>query len=256
MKQFFCILLSILFLVPNFINKDINEFLPYDKLEKFNPKLDSLNDIDKIERYVDNITAENNLKSQTFEYVAALENILEERFYHGFSHYTLKENWIAAVGERLTGIGLSAKVKLNDILKHQNAACSQQSLVMMDILKRKGINYRKVGFPHHFALEASINNKWFFFDPNMEPLMNEQQRIEENWKLSCDSLKKYYDTTKHQNLNFQFGDGGVQAFTEPTNKVYAKNVLLFQNVTAVLSKILWVFPFLLFFYYRKRSAKK
>src|SRR5206468_12316967 len=60
-----------------------------------------------------------------------------------------------------------------DILKYPYAACSQQSIVFMEILKRKGFNTREVGFQGktsgHFCFEVDYNGGWHFYDPDMEP---------------------------------------------------------------------------------------
>jgi hypothetical protein len=179
--------------------------------------------------------------------------IISCRFYHGFSHWKLNENWIAAVGEKITGIGLSCKVQPDEIMQHPYAACSQQALVMMEILKRKKIDYRKVGFPHHYALEVRNNGNWYYYDPNMEPSMNLSQRLHQNWKQSNDSLKKYYDSTKHKDLAYQFGNGKMAEFG-PVNEVPAKRLNLFQKVTGILSKTLWCLPLILL-YAKNRSTK-
>ena len=206
-----------------------------------------------MEKYVDEAAALKNIDINSAEYNVLLAYIISCRFYHGFSHWKLNENWIAALGEKVTGIGLSCKVQPNEIMQNPYAACSQQALVMMEILKRKKTDYRKVGFPHHYALEVKNNGRWYYFDPNMEPYMNLSQRLHEDWKESNDSLKKYYDVTKHTSLSYQFGNAQKAEFG-PVNEVPAQRLWLFQSVTGVLSKTLWCFP-LLFLFVRSRRAK-
>ena len=237
---------AILFAVPNFINKDINEQFHYNNTERYFPELGSINSIDKLEQYIDAAAKAKNIDVRSAEYDVLVSYIISCRFYHGFSHWKLNENWIAAIGERVTGIGLSCKVQPEKIMQHSYAACSQQALVMMEILKRKKTDYRKVGFPHHYALEVKNNGNWYYFDPNMEPYMNLSQRRHENWKQSNDSLKKYYDSTKHTSLSYQFGSGKMAEFG-PVNENPAQRLRLFQKTTGVLSKILWLFPLLLLF---------
>ena len=147
------ITLSVILAVPNFIPLNINEELAYNKTERFSPLLSSINSIDKLENYVDQEAAIKKIDIHSPEYALLLSYFISCRFYHGFSHWKMNENWIAATGEKMTGIGLSCKVQPDEILKHPDAACSQQALVMMEILKRKKIDYRKVGFPHHYAIE-------------------------------------------------------------------------------------------------------
>ncbi len=247
------IAMAVLLAVPNFIDKDINEQFAYNNTERFHPALASINSIDKLEKYIDEAAALKDIDINSAEYNVLLAYIISCRFYHGFSHWKLNENWIAAVGEKITGIGLSCKVQPDKIMKHPYAACSQQALVMMEILKRKKSDYRKVGFPHHYALEVKNNGRWYYFDPNMEPYMNLNQRLHENWKESNDKLKKYYDTAKHKDIAYQFGNAQKAEFG-PVNEVPAQRLRLFQSTTGILSKILWCFP-LLFLFVRSRRTK-
>jgi len=242
---------AVLLALPNFIREDINEQLPFNNTERYHPVLKAINSVDKLEKFVDAEAVSRKIDIHSPQYSLLLAYFISCRFYHGFSHYKMNENWIAAVGEKFTGIGLSCKVQPDEILKHPNAACSQQALVMMEILKRKKIDYRKVGFPHHYALEVRSNGNWYYFDPNMEPDMNLSQRLHESWSASNDSLKKYYSAAKHPNLSYQFGTGETAIFGT-VNEVPAKRLRFFQSSTAVLSKIAWCFP-LLFLFARKRK---
>ena len=237
---------SLMLALPNFISRDINEKLTYDQKERYYPSLSGINTIDKLENFVDQTADQRNIRAGDPAYPLLLSYIISCRFYHGFSHFRLDENWIASVGEYITGIGLSCKVQPTEIMKNEYAACSQQALIMMEILKRKKIDYRKVGFPHHYAIEVRCGDKWYFYDPNMEPRMNLQQRIHENWNGSNDSLKKYYDAAKHDNLSYQFGSGQNAKF-RTINETPAARLRLFQSSTAVLSRILWIFPLVILF---------
>ncbi|MEO6488808.1 MAG: hypothetical protein ABIO04_02615 [Ferruginibacter sp.] len=249
------IALTVLLALPNFIDKDINEQLPFNHTERFHPTLTAINSIDKLESYVDMVAATRNFDVKGEGYPLLLSYIISCRFYHGFSHWKLNENWIAAAGERITGIGLSCKVQPNEILKNPYAACSQQALVMMEILKRKKIDYRKVGFPHHYAIEVKVKDEWYYYDPNMEPTMNLKQRMHESWNQNNDSLKKYYDPLKHDNLSYQFGNGEVPIFG-PVNETPAKNLRLFQTATSLMSKFLWCIPLLLLLVISSRTRMR
>lgn len=245
------IALAILLVIPNFISKDINEPAVFDHKERYNPALASLRSVDQLEKYVDAVAAQKNIQPGTGEYTTLLAYIISCRFYHGFSHWKLSENWIAAVGQKITGIGLACKVKPEDIMKHPNAACSQQALVMMEVLRRKNINYRKVGFPHHYALEVQLQNQWYYFDPNMEPKIKFTQRAHNNWKGENDLIKNYYPNTAETDLTYRFGNGQKAEFGV-INEVPARNARFFQGFTGILSKVLWCIPFLLSFAVKKK----
>jgi hypothetical protein len=175
------------------------------------------------------------------------ENVTKERFYHGFSHFTLDENWIAAVSGRFIEEGLACKVDEKEILKQNNAACSQQSIVMMWLLRKKNISYRYIGFPHHYAMEVFTGNNWYFFDADMEPAITKEQRMEGSWNLQSDILKKYYNTKRFNDLDYKFGMG-LTASTGPVNEIPARKARIFQSATGWLSKILWCFPLILAFF--------
>ena len=245
--------LSVLLVIPNFIDRDINGEPVYNQKEKFRPDLSSINSINKLEKLVDACAALKHINTHSEMYATLLSYIVSLRFYHGFSHFTLKENWIAATGEKLFGYGLASKVTPEEIIAHPYAACSQQAIIMMEILKRKHIDYRQVGFPHHSALEARINDHWYFFDPNMEPAITVQQRMHEQWKGNSDNLKQFYDRNIYHHLNFQFGHN-VLAETDTVNEEPAKRAKLFQSCTGFLSKIIWCFPLLFIFSKKRRPA--
>ena len=248
------IAVSVLLLSLNFIDIDINEQLPYDHKEKFNQNLAYINSTDKLERYIDSNAVAGAVDPRSIEDVDLIVDAIKNRFYHGFSHFSIKENWIAAFSERLIGYGLASKVRPGDILQHPNAACSQQSIVMMDILRRKKISYRNVGFPHHYALEVLVNDKWYYFDPNMEPVLTNTDRLEENWKLSADNLKKFYDTSRFKDLDWKFGKH-LTVTKGTINEIPAANAKFFQNATGVISRIAFIFPLLLLYYISKRKQR-
>lgn len=251
------IVLSLGLLLLNFTNSDLNNSAyytpPYNNMEKYDPAIGHINNLDKMEQYVDAVAQQQGIKVGSIDYVVEMEDAIEKRFYHGFSHLTTGENWIAALSEKLFGYGLSCKVMPNDIMEHGNAACSQQSMVMMELLKRKNLSYRKVGFPHHFALEVMINGAWYYFDPNMEPTMTAEQRNQASWKHSADNLKPYYDPQRFNDLDYKFGVNQMVTIGN-VNEKQATNAKMFQSVTGVLSKILWLAPlgFLAFGFRRKK----
>jgi hypothetical protein len=255
MSKLLLITITVLLLVPNFFNKDLNADAyytpPYDNKEKYDPSMGQINSLDKLEKYIDHIAGQKNIKTGSLEYVVAVEDAIEKRFYHGFSHLTTRENWMAAVSEKLFGFGLSCKVIPEDIMQHGNAACSQQSMVMMEILNRKKLPWRKVGFDHHYALEVLINNNWYYFDPNMEPEMTGSERLEASWKCSAENLKKYYDTTRFTDLAYKFGVK-KQVLIGAVNEKQASNAKLFQASTGILSKTAWILPLVIMAFSRRK----
>ena len=239
--------LALLFLLPNFFSKDVNPDLPYSHKEKFDRALSCINSVSLLESYTDSIAASKHIAEGSYEYAELLESIIEQRFYHGFSHFTPAENWIAAFAGKFIKEDYACKVQPEKIIQHANAACSQQALVMMQVLRDKKLNYRSLGFPHHYAMEVLINKEWYFFDANMEPVITKEQRMLGNWKHRNDNLKQYYDAGRCTDLNYQFGNN-LTATIGAINEEPAQKAKYFHIITGMLSKIAWLFPLIFIFY--------
>ena len=249
------IVLSAFLLLPFFLDKDIHEQQAlYNGKEKFSPQLSFLNTIHKLEKFTDAAAADKKIAVGSVAYTELLENIVSHRFFHGFSHKTLQQDWITSLTDKIAGTHYSCLVLPEEIMQHPHAACSQQAIVMMEILKRKNINYREIGFPHHFAMEASINGGWYYLDANMEPNIKGSQRLHQNWYGQADSLKKYYNPDIHPDLSYGFGVG-LMAEVNKTNEEQAPNLKSLQAATGILSKLAWLFPVVLLFAFNKRSFK-
>ncbi|MEO6405950.1 MAG: hypothetical protein ABIY51_14510 [Ferruginibacter sp.] len=252
MQKWILPLAALLLLVPNFFNVDINYHNERRPAEEFDVSLLRLSSIEKLAAYTDSLASTKNISSNHPEYLLLVENIIAKRFFHGFSHYKLNENWVASVSEKIFGRGLACLVKPNDIMQRADGACSQQSIVMMELLKRKNIDYRKVGFPHHYAMEAKFNKQWYFADANQEPDMTVDARLHQNWKGQSDNLKQYYDPKIYTNLDYAFGIGQL-AEIGPVNEVPAKNLTLFHSLTLLMSRFAWCLPLIILF---AKSRKK
>jgi hypothetical protein len=117
--------------------------------------------------YSDSCMGSNN--KDKLAYYNLVAEIIRKRFYHGYSYYGFSDNPLSYMAARCIWNDLSAIVIPDDIMKHPMAACSQQAIVLAEIFRRNKINYRKVAFKSHFAIEGFIEKKWRFFDPDMEP---------------------------------------------------------------------------------------
>lgn len=252
MKNYILVLLSLVLFLPNLFHTDINPVENYNHIEVFDSSLTYLNSINKIENYVDSIADARAVQQGTLSYVEIAANVLRARFYHGFSHFSLDENWMAAASGKYIWYDLSCKVQPESILEHPYAACSQQEIVMMTLLRDKHLTYRSVLFPHHYAIEVLLHNQWYYFDTNMEPAMSGEQRLSTNWSNSADSLKRYYNITEFKDLDYKFGVH-VPLQYGSVNEIPAPHARLFQSVTAVLSKTAWLFPLLLLYLSERRK---
>ncbi|MEO7960140.1 MAG: hypothetical protein ABIR19_01260 [Ginsengibacter sp.] len=234
--------MSLLFLIPNFFNLPIEKKPVYNKVELFDTSLMFLQSVDKLVSFADSTAHTLSIRQFTPEYGIHVANIIKKRFYHGFSSFNFRENWIAATLHLAVGKSLAYPVYPEDILQHPFAGCSQQVIVLMAAMKKKEIPFRRIGFPHHYAVELFFDRKWYFFDPDMEPKMKALERVENRWNRSVDSLKKFYAINSGL-LNWGFGTGRT-VDVGLTNAEPAPNALIFQKGAKLLSKTLWMFPFL------------
>ncbi|MDP4283118.1 MAG: hypothetical protein Q8891_01740 [Bacteroidota bacterium] len=249
--KFFLISLSVLFLLPNFFNINFEKDPVFNKVEFFDPSLSKINSVQKLIEYADSIS-EKKYAGNSFEYAKIVARIIRNRFYHGFSSYSLKQNWIAATTQYIFGYNVACPVNSDEILRYPYAGCSQQAIVLVSVMKRQKVPYRSIGFPHHYATELNFNNSWYFFDTDMEPEIHGEERNENNWKQNADSLKKFYNAILF-NLDWEFGKS-LPLKVGKINSFPAPRAYIFQTLTKYLSRILWIFPLLIVIYPRKNKV--
>jgi len=241
-----------------FVHKEKPHIVIDNNGEYFDPSLMSLNSISKFVAHCDSVYGGSRINAPDTEYYATIIALtLRSRFYHGYSYYKLGQNFMAYMLAPFIKKDLSAIVIPDDILKHPNAACSQQSITGMEVFKRKGFAVRKVGFYNknyggHFCFEVFYEDRWHFFDPDLEPSINimialHHPSVEE---LSRDHvlIKKLYarhETNYMTDAVTTFGYGQINKFPAP----YA---MIYQYATKYLSYTLWFWLILLYFFIRKR----
>ena len=191
----------IFFIQP--ISSANNEFLENEvhSREEFDPSY--FHRFQSVESIIHDADQQFGKGNKSLAYYNHVAKILRNRFYHGYSHYKFSENALAY----FSGFAwnhLSALVMPEDIMKHPNAACSQQAIVLMEIFKRNQIDFRKVILENHFVVEGYIENEWRYFDTNLEPdimqnrksfqYMVETNGLQEAYKdkkISCDLIKRW-----------------------------------------------------------------
>jgi hypothetical protein len=231
----------------------------HDTIEEFDPSLARLNTINKLASYCDSLYSAQVKKSGvvSFSTFAEIANhVIRKRFYHGYSYYGADKNFMASVISKVSEPGLRAIVIPNDILAYQYAACSQQSIILMELLKEKGIATRKVGFTGnitgHFTIEAYYDHDWHYFDPDKEP--DEKVLAAYNYPsiayLNSNPeilLKAYPNYTKDYVMDVftKYSYGSVNTFPAP-------RAIIFQKISKFLSYTLWSFFLLAFIWVRRK----
>lgn len=235
----------------------------YNGVEEFDPSLGRLRSCEMMGAYCDSIFktvySVNPDANHVQEYTDIVASTVRKRFYHGYSRYGFTNNYFAFLISKVTLPGYSAIVIPDDILKYDYAACSQQSIVTMNLLEKKGFKTRKVIFQGktagHFCFEVFYNNDWHFYDTNMEP----QQSVLDQYAqpgiafLAAHPavlLNAYKQYPKEEILDVfrNYSYGSVNEFPAPRG-------LLFQRLTKVLSYILWAIFLILFIFVRRKYLR-
>ena len=199
-------------------------------------------------------------KNDSSIYANIVDRTLRYRFYHNYSYYRVGHNYFGYFLAPFIKKDLSAIVLPNDILKCPNAACSQQSIIGMELFRKKGYSVRKVGFfdkkyGGHFCFEANYDDNWHFFDPDKEPnyeLLLAFNRpsfayIHSNHLL----LHGLYNTTDKDCVDSLFS----KPFYGIANQFPAKNARIYQYVTKFFSYTLWLWLILFYFYFYRPKNK-
>lgn len=243
----------------------IEEAVPeYSLKEEFDPSLLRISSMDELAGYCDSLyeayaaSVTGGVKYQEV-YPEIVSQTVRKRFYHTYSFYNSGNNYLGAFLSFVTIRGLGAVVVPDDIMKYPYAACSQQSIVMMELLGKKEFLTRKVGMKGritgHFCFEVYYNGGWHFFDPDMEPdasvLKAYGQPDMAYLATHTDVLLKAYHNHPPALVRDIFSNyfyGKVNAFPAP-------RAILFQKVTKFLSYTIWAF-FLFGFIWSGRKYKK
>jgi len=226
----------------------------YNGKEKFSPQLSFINSIDKLEKFVDAAAASKNISFHSLEYTELLDNTIAFRFYESYSCKTLQQDWITVLTDKFTGKHFSSLVLPNDIMQHPNAAPVQQNIIMMEILKRKNINFRNINMDGHEAMEVQIAGNWFLFNVGKEPHLKGYERISGNQGIFATNLKGYYGPTLQKD-RITVPQQILSVKRGAINASPLASLNLLHAVTAILSKTAWAFCLLLLWVVRKRTFK-
>ena len=247
-KIYLFLSLSVFFLIINLLPFHLTNEQGWHSYEKFDEKAQSIQTINSLIKVIDDSARSKNIKEKTLDYNEIITLKIKQRFRHGYSHYALNENWIACLSGYFIWRDLSAIVDPEDLMKYPNAACSQQSIIMMEILKIKNIPFCKVGWNHHFTLCAWVENGWHYYDPNMEPIITiEQRKFNDNF-LNIEFLAQIYKGRINKNeINGALGVPQLGKF----NEFPAPRALIFHKATKIISITFWLlFLIPVIFWYR------
>jgi hypothetical protein len=159
--------------------------------EKYEPRLAYLTSVDLATRWLDSTAAVRGIRSSLRDYADLADSLIRLRFMHGYSYYRPSDDYISYLLGRLVWSDLSAIVEPDDIFKFNRAACSQQAIVFMAILRQKGYRTRKVGLQGHFCTSVFYEGQWHFYDSNKEPKFSKAQPIPSSEELAANKDLAY-----------------------------------------------------------------
>jgi hypothetical protein len=259
-RSIILLLLFVASLTPIFLGLfESKEIIKVPPNESYEPQLSRLDNIPKLTNYIDSVVDQKKIaKTDTLQFVLTATEVVKQRFHYGFSNYTFATNWPAYVGGKLIWSHLSAVVDPDDILKHSEGLCSQQTIVFLDILRQKGIPFRSVGLgpkegPGHFLCEVHYDGDWHVYDITMEPNWQAVANAHKSmmfYKNNKDTLFTVYkDKIPSEILDKML----VEVNYGKTNSMPARNMLLFHKTCKGL---VYLVPFLpLWFVLRIRKRK-
>lgn len=238
--------LLLLTLIPHIVRFGKTETQKNITNEQYDVRLNRLDNLEKLMAYADESYAQSSGGRQitdTSGFVMHLNHIFKDRFYHGELNYSFSENWIAWLCSKVIWSHFSSIVLIDDILKHPQALCNQQTMVFMEALKKKGIPVRSVGLgytlPGHFLCEVYYTGAWHLFDLSVEPDWEKipDQHMSLDYYLSRkDHLYRIYEDRLPPELFYKIMEQHVYG---AVNGSPAPNMRLFQRTAKALT---YLFP--------------
>lgn len=249
-------------IIPLFISS--GKFISkYNTTELYDSTYADVEDIESailfIDKYYQKTAATTNF--DTILYTSLASDFVKARFYHGLANYTVSDNWIAYLTGRYLWSHFSAIVNPNDLLKHDEGLCSQQTIVFLALLKQKGISFRSVGLgypegPGHFLAEVRYQGTWHLYDVTMEPQwekISEKNMSMAYYQQYPDSLYLTYEQRMRPDV---FNKIMEKVEYGVTNVLPAKNMRLFHQTTKVLIYVLPILFLVLVLISFFRKSKK
>ncbi len=204
--------------------------VPEKVTELFDPHLQGVRSIDAAVTLV----KQDARSGSPYDIALAADLFVRNRFFHQYSEFRPDQNWIAWLLGKIWP-QLSAPVLPDDILQYRRAACSQQSIVFMEIMKRLGFEVRAVGLTGHYVAAVKMPNGWQVFDANMNIPVASYPLAD---LLSAnESVLSLYPALRE---SIKVDAARARIDLRPINADPAPNAGLLHRVTAIASNYLWI----------------
>ncbi|HEX8532392.1 MAG TPA: hypothetical protein VF646_20295 [Cytophagales bacterium] len=212
--------------------------VPVPAAEKYDSRLAYLTSVNQATRWLDSTAALRDIKPSSRDYVDLADSLIRLRFVHGYSYYRPSDDYISYLLGRLVWSDLSAIVDPDDILKFNRAACSQQAIVFMAILRQKGYRTRKVSLKGHFCTGVLYEGQWHFYDSNKEPRFSKAQPIPSSLELMTNknlAYQAYSGILTQKQVDEMFSEVTL----EESDALPGYRVRVLHGITCFLSRFGW-----------------
>jgi hypothetical protein len=206
--------------------------------ESYAPGLAHLTSIDHATRWLDSTAAIRGINPSSRAYVDLADTLVRLRFVHGYSYYGPSDDYISYLMGRLVWSDLSAVVEPDDILKFNHAACSQQAIVFMAILRQKGYRTRKISLQGHFCAGVFYEGQWHFYDSNKEPKFSKARPVPSSLELVANknlAYQAYNGILSKSQIDTMFS----QVTLEESAALPGHRVRFLHKITSFLSRFGW-----------------
>ncbi len=215
-----------------------SDAIPAAASEIYDPSLAYLTSVDDVTHWLDSTAAMHGIKPSTRAYVDLADTLIRLRFVHGYSYYRPSDDYISYLLGRLVWSDLSAVVEPDHILKFNYAACSQQAIVFMAILRQKGYRTRTISLQGHFCTGVFYQGQWHFYDPNKEPKFSKVQPIPSTLELLANknlAYQAYHGILSKSQVDTMFS----QVTLEESATLPGHRARLLHKITSFLSRFGW-----------------
>jgi len=218
--------------------------------EIYDPEIGSINSLQALKKNIQIIVEQENLSG--IEIPIYIDDLLRKKFMHGSSSINTKGNWLLQVADTILIDELAFSFSAEDVAMHNRAICSQQAILFQELIADFGFEYESVGFNvpllefkevsgdkefNHFASAVKVDNNWYYFDSNLEPIYDRKNHLVYSELLigQSERLTELYPSYKWAEIT----EGMI--YSSSRNTFPAPTGLLIQQISKVLSFFSWIF---------------
>jgi hypothetical protein len=189
-----------------------------------------------------------------------IDDYIRKKYYNAGNFVDWHHNWFLYFLDFIfPQYYINTSMVPNDIISKDFAMCSQVSILFQDIVKDYGFDYASVRFfiPDflHFALAVKVDDRWYFFDSNLEPKYDRRDPSVYDAVISGDKevlRKMYYNRIKDDMSVFDMANRDLILMSE-INTFPAQTGVFIQNISFLISWYGWAIFFLIGLFFRLMS---